>query len=121
MSVNDDEVFDPAEEECPGPADLESALFTETLNNVITQPPLVIETSTTLAEIISRMREEARGCALVTESGQLVGIFTERDVLMRVAGRPIDFERAMVREYMTRHTYWDHKISGFGLRLSQGG
>jgi len=103
MSVNDDEIFDPAEEECPGPTDVESALFTETLSNVTTQLPLVIDASATLGEIIDRMRNESRGCALITESGRLVGIFTERDVLMRVAGRPIDFERATVREYMTRH------------------
>jgi CBS domain-containing protein len=38
---------------------------------------------------------------LVIEAGRLVGIFTERDVLMRVVGRPIDFERTAIRDYMT--------------------
>lgn len=102
MSTNDDEVFDPAEEECPGPADLESALLTETLNSVTTQPPLVVDAGATLAETIDRMRDGSRGCVLVTDSGRLAGIFTERDVLMRVVGRPIDFERAVIRTYMTR-------------------
>jgi CBS domain-containing protein len=102
MSINDDEVFDPAEEECPGPADLESALLTETLNNVATQSPLVVDAGTMLADTIDRMRDGSRGCALVTDSGRLVGIFTERDVLMRVVGHPIDFERAATRDYMTR-------------------
>ena len=39
----DDDVFKTGEEECPGPADLESALLLETLNNVTTQPPLMVE------------------------------------------------------------------------------
>jgi len=34
--------------------------------------------------------------------GKLVGIFTERDVLLRVAGHAIDLEQAKVAELMTR-------------------
>jgi CBS domain-containing protein len=101
MPTDDDDVFKSGEEECPGPADLESALLLETLNNVTTQPPLVVDAGATLAETIGRMREGSRGCALVIEAGRLVGIFTERDVLMRVVGRPIDFERTAIRDYMT--------------------
>jgi CBS domain-containing protein len=102
MPIDDDDVFKSGEEECPGPADLESALLLETLNNVTTQPPLVVDADATLAETIGRMREGLRGCALVIDAGRLVGIFTERDVLMRVVGRPINFERTAIRDYMTR-------------------
>jgi CBS domain-containing protein len=102
MPTDDDDVFKSGEEECPGPADLESALLLETLDNVTTQPPLVVDAGATLAETIGRMREGLRGCALVIDAGRLVGIFTERDVLMRVVGCPIDFERTAVRDYMTR-------------------
>jgi CBS domain-containing protein len=102
MRTDDDDVFKLGEEECPGPADLESALLMETLNNVTTQPPLVIDAGVTLAETVGRMRDGSRGCALVTEAGRLVGIFTERDVLMRVVGRSIDFEQTAVSDYMTR-------------------
>ena len=104
MSIaDDDDPLQPSEEDCPGPADLESALHTETLDNVIAQAPLVFDAGATLGEAISRMREASRGCALITEGGRLVGIFTERDVLMRVAGRTIDLEQAAIRDYMTAH------------------
>jgi CBS domain-containing protein len=103
MPIDDDDVLAPAEEECPGPADLESALLTETLDKVTTQPPLVVDARATLAETISRMQQGSRGCALVvSDAGRLAGIFTERDVLMRVAGRPIDLGQTAVRDYMTR-------------------
>lgn len=104
MPINDDDdVIDMLlDEECPGPADLESALVLETLSDVVTQPPLVVDAGATLAETIGRMREEVRGCALVVEAGLLVGIFTERDVLLRVAGHPIDLGRTPVSDYMTR-------------------
>jgi CBS domain-containing protein len=102
MPIDDDDVFKSGEEECPGPADLESALLLETLNNVTTQLPLVVDAGATLAETISRMQEELRGCALVVDAGRLVGVFTERDVLMRVVGRSIDLGQTTVRDFMTR-------------------
>jgi CBS domain-containing protein len=101
MPIDDDDAFERTEEECPGPADLESALLTETLNNITTQPPLMVGVDATLAETVNRMQEGLRGCALVIDAGRLVGIFTERDVLMRVVGRPIDLERTAIRNYMT--------------------
>jgi len=39
---------------------------------------------------------------LIVDAGKLVGAFTERDVLMKVAGRQIDLERTEVSAYMTR-------------------
>jgi CBS domain-containing protein len=97
----DDDAFEQTEEECPGPADLESALLDETLNNITSQPPLMVDVDAMLAETVNRMQEGLRGCALVIDAGRLVGIFTERDVLMRVVGRPIDLERTAIRNYMT--------------------
>ncbi|MCI0395588.1 MAG: CBS domain-containing protein [Chloroflexi bacterium] len=42
------------------------------------------------------------GCLLVTdEDGRLIGIFTERDVLTRVACQVEDLTQAVVGQYMT--------------------
>src|SRR5258708_21003264 len=40
---------------------------------------------------------------VVNDAERLAGIFTERDVLMRVVGRPIDLGQTAVRDYMTRY------------------
>jgi CBS domain-containing protein len=90
------------EEECPGPNDLESALANDTLGEVETQLPLVLESSTSLAETIRQMQTEHRACVLLVEAGKLAGIFTERDVLMKLAGREIDLNRTQVAAAMTR-------------------
>jgi CBS domain-containing protein len=47
------------------------------------------------------MREGNRGAVLVLRNGRLVGIFTERDVLMKVAGQPTDIEHTPVSHLMT--------------------
>jgi CBS domain-containing protein len=38
---------------------------------------------------------------LVVSNGTLVGIFTERDVFMKVAGQPTDLEHTAINELMT--------------------
>ena len=49
------------------------------------------------------MREKNIGCVLATGTdGILTGIFTERDVLTRVAGRDLDPDDSLVSEVMTR-------------------
>jgi len=47
------------------------------------------------------MREGNRGAAVVVSSGALVGIFTERDVLMRVAGQSMDLDHVAISQLMT--------------------
>jgi CBS domain-containing protein len=102
MSLDNDDTERVLEEEHPGPHDLESALVTVTLSDVIQHKPLVVEANSTLAAVIEAMQREDRGTALVVEAGKLVGIFTERDVLMKVAGHAIDLTRSPVSTFMTR-------------------
>jgi CBS domain-containing protein len=90
------------QEECPGPPDLEAALINETVSSAISHPPLIMDTETRLAEVLRCMRDADRGGVLVVKSEKLVGIFTERDVLLRVAGHAIDLEQAKLGEHMTR-------------------
>jgi len=91
MSMDrDDEASRELEEESPEPTELESALVNETLGDVVKQAPLLLDAKTPLAEAIRRMQTEHCGCALVLKGDQLAGIFTERDVLMRVAGHALE-------------------------------
>ena len=61
---------------------------------------LTIEPSVTLSEAARAMRRREVGAAVVTDGGNLVGIFTERDLLRAIAeGRHPDQHR--VESYMT--------------------
>jgi CBS domain-containing protein len=57
---------------------------------------------TSLDTAIQTMRDNAIGCVLVTDSdGKLCGIFTERDVLNKLAGKVDDLSAQAVSQYMT--------------------
>ena len=63
-------------------------------------PPVVLDVSSPLREVVHRMRHENAGCALITRDGQLAGIFTERDLVSRVIGTSDAFDRP-VADWMT--------------------
>lgn len=49
--------------------------------------PHLIDIDAPIDEAIGRMRSEAVDCLLVTDGGKLVGIFTDRDAILKVAGQ----------------------------------
>ncbi len=63
-------------------------------------PPIVLDESTLVADVIGRMRQRRGSSAVLTRNGTLAGIFTERDVLHKVLGVAGATERA-VSEFMT--------------------
>ena len=51
---------------------------------------------------VQLMNDRRIGALLVTENGQYVGIFTERDVLTRIVARQVEPDLTRVGEVMTR-------------------
>ena len=86
--------------------------------------PLSVSRMTSVAEAIRLMQAQHVGCVLVQEADRLVGIFTERDVLNKVAGSGQDPSQTPVEAVMTAEPEAlpvDASIS-FALNLmSEGG
>ena len=60
MSLDNDETDRVLEEEHPGPNDLESALVTITLSEVVQHKPLVVAANSNLAAVIEAISERSR-------------------------------------------------------------
>ena len=70
------------------------------VRSVAQHQPRTVGPAATLADAIAAMRAQGGDAVLVTDGGRLVGILTERDVLTRVLGSPVDESRP-VSEFMT--------------------
>jgi CBS domain-containing protein len=81
--------------EAPGEI-LESPLSDVPRRKMVEVPP-----TASVAEVIQIMNDGSSGCALVVDGDLLVGIFTERDVLTKVAGGWDKATESSVRELMT--------------------
>ncbi len=56
---------------------------------------------TSTLEVIKKMKAAGLGCALVLEDGNLVGIFTERDLLNKLTGKTARPHNTAVSELMS--------------------
>lgn len=63
-------------------------------------PPVALEYRATVREALESMRDKQLSCVLVVEQDQLVGIFTERDVVATVASASLDINRVPLRDVM---------------------
>jgi len=62
---------------------------------------LSVAPDTSALEVVKKMKNARLGCALVLDDGQLVGIFTERDVLNKLTGKNAGSAATPVKELMS--------------------
>jgi CBS domain-containing protein len=84
----------------------DASLLKEPLTVVPSRPPLVLGADASVKDAMQAMRQRHRGCVLVTADGTLrsplTGIFTERDVLLRVIDSGRNPAGVQLGELMTR-------------------
>lgn len=80
----------------------EAVTIDDPITSLELQKMVVVENDTTVARVIELFQAEGVACVLVTENGKLSGIFTERDVIMKLAGKGFDYAKEAVNDYMTK-------------------
>lgn len=81
------------------------------------------DAATPLSQAIDHMAANNYGAVLVTKDNKLHGIFTERDLLRRVAANRIDIETAILADVCTtrlKTARIDDKVADCLRRMSQG-
>lgn len=63
---------------------------------------LSFDEETTLYDAIKAMADRNYGACLVTKNGKLAGIFTERDLLRKVAPAEMDIKKKKLKDAMTK-------------------
>lgn len=63
---------------------------------------MTIDENRTALEAATLMTEEFIGSVIVTSAAKVVGIFTERDLMMRVVGKRKDPEKVKIKDVMTK-------------------
>ena len=105
---------------------VERSLMEDSVGVLDLQPPTTVLPSTTVRQAISLMLERNVGALLVIdERGCLIGIFSERDLLKKIAGIHVLYADMPVRSFMTKPVTLAptaslalalHKMDGGGYR-----
>jgi CBS domain-containing protein len=84
-----------------GRTKIERRIESETLATLNPHVPVCVGPDEAVARAVRLLAEKNIGCVLVVEGGKLVGIFSERDVLMKIGNRYSDCADLPVRDFMT--------------------
>ena len=71
------------------------------LANIATAAATMVDAGSTTQETVNLMAKKNLSAVIVTEAGKPAGIFTERDVLKRVAAEGIDPRKTAIQQVMT--------------------
>ncbi len=98
----DEEYLDVIDDDQADTSIFQDQLTTVPIYTLKPNVPIEVDAHSSLARAIRQMNQHNIGCLLVTDAeDKLIGIFTERDVLNRVAGLVDDLTAASVADYMT--------------------
>lgn len=74
---------------------------TQTIGSIMSSELISVDSSQSVHETMEIMIKEDTGCVIALDHGEPTGIFTERDVLRRVAVKAIDTKKTPIKEVMT--------------------
>jgi CBS domain-containing protein len=80
---------------------LARSVMEDDLRKLETEETLTVSPKESALEVVRRMREAQTGCALVLEGAELVGIFTEHDVLRKLTGAKSSGASVAISELMS--------------------
>jgi CBS domain-containing protein len=81
---------------------VERSLMEDCVASLAPRPAVTLPPGATVGEAVRLMLDRDIGALLVVDdSGRLVGIFSERDLLTKVAGQVDDYAGRPLREFMT--------------------
>ena len=81
---------------------LQRVMMTAPISDLLTGKDLLVANTTdTIQKIVKIFQEKAKNCVLVYNKKRLVGILSNRDILLKVAGKYKDLSKVKVEQVMT--------------------
>jgi len=80
---------------------LARSVMEDNLNQLEYDETISVSSDTRALEVARLMKSRNTGCALIVDRGKLVGIFTEHDVLKKMAGVDQELAAVTVKELMS--------------------
>lgn len=75
-------------------------MLTARISTLAFTPPVTVESGSTVGALVERVQDKKVGCVLVVEFGRMIGIITERDMLLKVVARDVSYSEP-VDKFMT--------------------
>lgn len=80
---------------------VEADLLRDRIERLWPKSPSTVSPDTTVAEVLQKMIDETIGCVMIVDKGELVGIFSERDALMKLNVDAAKYFDRPISQFMT--------------------
>lgn len=103
---------------------VERALLADRVASLVSRPPVTVEPTATLREVLQRLHDSGVGCVVVVAERRPVGVFSERDVLLKIGANAAAAGDEPVSRFMTANPQTlplDAKIAFAVQRMDVGG
>ena len=80
---------------------VEADLLRDRIERLWPKSPSTVPPDATLGDVLQKMVGETIGCVMVVDNGELVGIFSERDALMKVNTDAARYSDRPIAQFMT--------------------
>lgn len=95
------------------------SVLSASIGSIGLKDPLTLPPEASLQQCLDLIQKHRVGSILVTDSdGKLTGIITERDFVMKVAGKVADLGVARVRDFMTKDPVSERADASLAFALS---
>jgi CBS domain-containing protein len=75
-------------------------MLTARISTLALTPPVTVDSGSSVGSLVERVQDKKVGCVLVVEAGRMIGIITERDMLLKVVARDVSYAEP-VDKFMT--------------------
>jgi CBS domain-containing protein len=80
---------------------VERGLLKDTIASLAPRSPIVVASSTPVREVLRLLVKQRIGCVFIVDQGKLVGVFSERDALLRLNTQASEFQDQPISKFMT--------------------
>jgi len=107
------------EERSSVPPSLSADVLQQPIERLCIRPVRTLDVSAKVRDALTLMQTERFGSVVITTNKALIGIVTERDILLKVAGKSAGVLDQPITEIMTRQPEWLHKDDAIAYLMNK--
>ena len=123
IDIFDDELNQMDENEARVDPDISTAIQLIDPVRTLAKKCIVLSEDASLDKALKTFKKHSTGCVILTKDKKTTGIFTERDIVLGVLGKRLDFSQSSIKDFMTPnpHTLRMEDPVSFALNMMVDG
>ncbi len=123
IDIFDDELTQMDENEARVEQEVSAAIQLKDPIRTLAKKCIVLSEDVSLDEALKTFKKHSTSCVILTKDKKITGIFTERDIVLGVLGKRLDFSQSSVKDFRTPnpHTLRMEDPISFALNMMVDG